>query len=168
MQPTRYCAVRVASPPSAIIAPCRVFCVLSVDSVKKGIFRSISRESERKGSVVYKASTVFNTLVLFNEPLQGELDGKKDKKAFLGYPVVCEVCGNEIGFKHGDDYYLMNMIEEDGACCPLCCNKHSYRRRRLLPPLFFPFFFRFCDACSWMRLISRSVSLLSTQKTAST
>lgn len=89
-------------------------------SVSDGAFQKIERVDERESDVVYKASKVFNTLVLFDQVVKGDVKGTGDMDTPVGYPLVCGVCGNEIGFQRGNTYYLMNMIEEDGYCCCVC------------------------------------------------
>lgn len=45
---------------------------------------------------------------------------KKVVQKNVGIPIECEVCGNQLGYKNGDDYVFMNLIEEDGTCCIVC------------------------------------------------
>ena len=83
--------------------------------MRHGVLSNVNRKYEKDGSNVFLAKKVYNCYVVGESSAQATVsDGNKKDHVRLGNPVVCSVCGNEIGFKSNNEYLLMNMIEEDG------------------------------------------------------
>ena len=91
--------------------------------VTKGLLSNVQRDYEKSGSHTFVARKVYNCYVVGVRPIQATVtEGDKSQSLSLGHPVICSVCGNEVGFKKGNLYYLMNMIEEDGDIVSTLCN----------------------------------------------
>ncbi|KAK8821232.1 hypothetical protein WA538_005860, partial [Blastocystis sp. DL] len=83
--------------------------------VTKGLLSNVQRDYEKSGSHTFVTRKVYNCYVVGVRPIQATVtEGDKSQSLSLGHPIICSVCGNEVGFKKGNLYYLMNMIEEDG------------------------------------------------------
>ena len=96
--------------------------------VTKGLLSNVQRDYEKSGSHTFVARKVYNCYVVGVRPIQATVtEGDKSQSLSLGHPIICSVCGNEVGFKKGNLYYLMNMIEEDGDIDSTLCNKHSLK-----------------------------------------
>lgn len=92
-----------------------VLCISLISRVKNGILSNVNRKYEKDGSNVFLAKKVHNCYVVGESSVQATVsDGTKKNNVYLGHPILCSVCGNEVGFKSGSEYLLMNMIEEDG------------------------------------------------------
>ena len=86
-----------------------------IHRVKNGVLSNVNRKYEKDGSNVFLAKKVYNCYIVGENSVQATVsDGNKKDHVRLGYPVVCSICGNEVGFKSNNEYLLMNMIEEDG------------------------------------------------------
>ena len=96
--------------------------------VTEGLLSNVRRDYEKAGSHTFVARKVYNCYVVGANPIQATVaEGDKSQSLSLGHPIICSVCGNEVGFKKGNLFYLMNMIEEDGDIDSLLCNKHSLK-----------------------------------------
>ena len=83
--------------------------------MKNGVLSNVNRKYEKDGSNVFLAKKVYNCYIVGENSVQATVsDGNKKDHVRLGYPVVCSICGTEVGFKSNNEYLLMNMIEEDG------------------------------------------------------
>lgn len=93
------------------------FLFMCSNRLKNTIYNKIRSIDEAKVSSVFITQAPCNFYVKAG-PAKDILIRKDSKtiKENVGVPVECAVCGNQLGFKKGEDYILMNLIEENGVC----------------------------------------------------
>ena len=76
------------------------------------MYNKIRKIEEAKKGNVFKTNCPCNVQVKEEDVKEVSiLVNKKVVKENIGAPVHCAVCNNHLGYKTGNDYYLMNLIE---------------------------------------------------------